>query len=102
MQKRKNAFYILLPLLWLFCHAKSVSLALIINTNKKLNLLKQLNIKRNYKEFNNKDLVTYELEVNDREDIVIVGLGFIKVSKKGKFKIHTLKDVLVYKRDSLI
>jgi 30S ribosome assembly GTPase len=36
------------------------------------------------------------------EDVVIKGLGFIKVSGKGKLIIHTLEDVLVYKRESLI
>ena len=71
-------------------------------TNITLFMSNKLNIKRSYKEFKNDELCTYDLEVNDHEDIVIVGLGFIKVSKKCKFKIHTLKDVLVYKRDSLI
>lgn len=71
-------------------------------TNITLFMSNKLNIKRSYKEFKNDELTTYELEVSDHEDIVIVGLGFIKVSKKCKFKIHTLKDVLVYKRDSLI
>lgn len=71
-------------------------------TNITLFVSNKLNIERNYKPFNNNGYCTYELEVNDLEDIVIVGLGFIKVSKKTKFKIHTLENVLVYKRDSLI
>ncbi|MBE6138690.1 MAG: GTPase RsgA [Firmicutes bacterium] len=61
-----------------------------------------LNIKRSYKAQNFSDFKTYEIDVKKGEDIVIVGLGFIKVSKNAKFKIHVLKNVLVYVRDSLI
>lgn len=71
-------------------------------TNITLFMSNKLNITRSYKEFNDKDLKCYELDVNEHEDIVIVGLGFIKVSKKCKFKVYTLNDVSVYKRDSLI
>lgn len=71
-------------------------------TNITLFVSNKLNIERNYRPFNKPDYSLYELEVNDGEDIVIVGLGFIKVSKKAKFKIYTLENVLVYKRDSLI
>lgn len=43
-----------------------------------------------------------ELEVNDNHDIVINGLGFIKVKKKCKIIIYTLKDIKVFIRPSLI
>lgn len=62
----------------------------------------KLDIKRNYKSFSGDDYKCCELDVDNGEDIVIVGLGFIKVSKKAKFKVYTLENVLVYKRDSLI
>ena len=62
----------------------------------------KLDIERNYKSFNDNNYKCYEFEVDNGEDIVIVGLGFIKVSKKAKFKVYTLENVLVYKRDSLI
>lgn len=71
-------------------------------TNITLFMSNRLDIKRNYKSLDFNDFDTYELDVLAGEDIVIVGLGFIKVSKDSKFKIHVLKNVLVYKRDSLI
>lgn len=71
-------------------------------TNMTLFMSNKLNIKRSYNSFNKENLKTYELEVNNKQDIVIVGIGFIKVSKRCKFKIHVLEDVLVYVRDSLI
>ena len=72
------------------------------DTNVTLFMSNRLSIKRSYNPRNFENFKTYELEVNKGEDIVIVGLGFIKVSKTGKFKIHVLQNVLVYKRDSLI
>lgn len=44
----------------------------------------------------------HTLSMKQNEDIVITGLGFIKVSKSCKIKIQTLPNVKVYKRDSLI
>jgi len=73
-----------------------------LNTDITLFMSNKLNIKRNYNDFEFGEFDTYEIDVNRGEDIVIVGLGFIKVSKKSNFKIHVLKNVLVYKRDSLI
>lgn len=71
-------------------------------TNITLFMSNCLNIKRNYNLVDFNDFDTYELDVKKGEDIVIVGLGFIKVSTNSKFKIHVFKNVLVYKRDSLI
>lgn len=81
---------------------KYAALECLGSTNITLFVSNRLNIKRNYNETNFYDFDMYELEMNPKEDIVIVGLGFIKVSKKSKFKIHVLKNVKVYKRDSLI
>jgi len=71
-------------------------------TNITLFMSNRLNITRNYKTMSFEDFDTYELDVKKGEDIVIVGLGFIKVSTNSKFKIHVLKNVSVYKRDSVI
>ena len=62
-----------------------------------------LEIERIYKDTNKLcNLVKHEVEVNDDNDIVINGLGFIKVVKKDKFVIYTLKDTDVFVRKSLI
>lgn len=62
-----------------------------------------LNIKRIYKD--NNLLVNYKkyhLNVKNGEDIVISGLGFIKVSKDCNFDIYAIGGTEVFVRDSLI
>ena len=63
----------------------------------------ELEIERSFKK---RDLVSdlemHTLNVDEKEDIVISGLGFIKVMKKGVFHIYTLPGVLVYTRKSFI
>lgn len=63
----------------------------------------ELEIERSFKK---RDLVSnlemHTLNVEEKEDIVISGLGFIKVMKKGVFHIYTLPGVLVYTRKSFI
>lgn len=58
-----------------------------------------------YERFNKTDkllnLEKHEISVNN-EDIVINGLGFIKVNRRSKLVLYTLEDVLVYTRKSLI
>lgn len=71
-------------------------------TNITLFMSNRLNIKRNYNFLDFSEFDTYELDLKAGEDIVIVGLGFIKVSTNSHFRIHVLKNVMVYKRDSLI
>jgi len=71
-------------------------------TNITLFVSNRLNIKRNYNTDDISEFDTYDLNVKKGQDIVIVGLGFIKVSTDSNFKIHVLKNVLVYVRDSLI
>ena len=71
------------------------------NTNITLFMSNSLNIKRVYREVTT-DLVKHEIEAKNGFDIVIQGLGFIKVSKTSKFIIYTLDKVSVYTRKSLI
>ena len=49
-----------------------------------------------------KELVKHELEVSDNSDIVINGLGFIKVVHASKIIVYTLSNVDVYVREALI
>lgn len=62
-----------------------------------------LNVERSFKK---RDLVSnlevHHIEVAEKEDIVISGLGFIKVMQKGSFDVYTLPGVLVYTRKSFI
>lgn len=58
------------------------------------------------REFNNSDklhnLEKHELVVFENQDIVISGMGFIKVTNSGKITIYTLPNVDVFTRSSLI
>lgn len=49
-----------------------------------------------------KDLEKHELKITEKEDIVIEGLGFIKVMKKADITLYTLKGVGVYTRKSFL
>ena len=49
-----------------------------------------------------KNLVKHELDVSDNSDIVINGLGFIKVVYASKIIVYTLSNVDVYVREALI
>ncbi|MCM1371001.1 MAG: 50S ribosome-binding GTPase [Clostridium sp.] len=62
----------------------------------------QFDIKRFYNTERLKNLQSINLNVKNGEDIVITGLGFIKVTKDSVFKIYLLKDVSLYTRKSLI
>lgn len=48
------------------------------------------------------NLKKHVINVNDNSDIVINGLGFIKIVKKGKFVIYTIDGIEVFVRNSLI
>lgn len=62
-----------------------------------------LDIKRYYNDNNIlTDLEKHELSVKKGEDVVISGLGFIKINKNCNLVLYTLKDVLVFVRKSLI
>lgn len=63
----------------------------------------QLNIMRYYKDNNRlKKLHKYEIDVPNNSDIVISGLGFIKVKKAAAIIIYTLANVDISTRTSLI
>lgn len=62
----------------------------------------QLPLKRLFKNIAFKDLVKHEINVKANHDLVISGLMFIKCMKDEKIIVHTLKDVDVYIRKSLI
>ncbi len=49
-----------------------------------------------------KNLEAYTFMIEEKEDIVIEGLGFIKVMKKATIKLYTLKGVDVYTRKSFL
>lgn len=74
------------------------------NVNKSFDsLLKDYTLKTNkIKSF--KDLTCYDIIINKKtkKDIVIEGFASITVTKPGKFKIYTLKDLNVFVRDSMI
>ena len=62
-----------------------------------------LKIKRSFKEYKiSNDLKKHIIEVNDKDDIVINGLGFIKVMKKASVTVYALKDTSVYTRKSFL
>ncbi len=60
-----------------------------------------LKIEKKYKKIDN-NLNEQTIRVKDKQDIVIPGLGFIRVSKPEVIKIETLKNIDIYTRDNLI
>lgn len=76
-----------------------------INKNNSLTfyMSNNLEFKRYYKDNDRlNNLKKHEFDVQDNTDIVINGLGFIKIVKKSKIIIYTLDKVDVYTRKSLI
>lgn len=62
-----------------------------------------LNIDRSYKENNRlSDLKKYTFNVDSNSDIVITGLGFIKIKEKTTLDIYLIEGVDIYVRKSLI
>ena len=64
-----------------------------------------LNVKRLLNLFNNdklKDLSKKTFQVKYGEDLVIKGMGFVKIVNKGVVDVYINKDVDVYLRKSLI
>ena len=59
-------------------------------------------IDRFFKEKENKELVTHEVDIKGHEDLVINGLGFIKFTKNEHVKISVPKEVSIYVRKSLV
>ncbi|HPF82905.1 MAG TPA: 50S ribosome-binding GTPase [Bacilli bacterium] len=73
-------------------------------SNNDINIFVSNNLKidRFYKDKDIKDLVYEEVLVNNSEDLVIPGLGFIKFNKRETVRIAILPNVKVYTRKSLI
>jgi len=73
------------------------------NNSVTLYLSNALNIERT---FTPKDklsnLEKYEFDINDNQDIVISGLGFLKFVKKGHIVIYSLPNIDIFVRDNLI
>lgn len=62
-----------------------------------------LNIKRIYKNIDNlKNLKKYELVLEDDSDIVIQGLGFIKITNKTKIILYIKEGISVFVRKNII
>ena len=55
-----------------------------------------------YKQDMLKDLHKTEINTNYHEDLVINGLGFIKIVERAKIDVYTHKDVEIFTRSSLI
>lgn len=64
-------------------------------------LSNELKIKRIFKQYET-DLEKQIIRVKEGYDIVIAGLGFIKISSSAVITIYTLKGVSIYTRKSLI
>jgi len=71
------------------------------NNNLTFYVSNDLKIDRYYKNIET-NLIENIVRVNPNNDIVISGLGFIRVSKKEIIKVYTLENVDVYVRESLI
>ena len=71
------------------------------NNNLTFFFANNLKIERFYKD-KKTSFIKHTLNVDMNQDIVISGLGFIKVTKKGVVDVYTMDDVEVYTRDSLI
>jgi len=73
------------------------------NNSVTLYLSNALNIERT---FTPKDklsnLEKYDFDINDNQDIVISGLGFLKFVKKGHIVIYSLPNIDIFVRDNLI
>lgn len=61
-----------------------------------------LNIDRTFKDVSNSQFECSKIQVDENEDIVISGLGFIKCMKSGTFEIYTYPGVKLFTRRSLI
>lgn len=80
-----------------------VRLDIIDNNSLTIYMSNNLKINRVFKDTNKlKELKRHELELDDDYDIVIQGLGFIKVTNKSKIVIYTKEGVRVFVRKNLI
>ena len=71
------------------------------NNNVTIYMSNDIDIKRIYKDISNlKKLKKYEFNIDEDNDVVIAGLGFIKFTHKARIDVYA--DSLVYVRKSLI
>lgn len=71
------------------------------NNNLTFYFSNQLHIERTFHSTQTK-LTPYKIRVKSGEDLVILGLGFIRVGKDEDLMVYTLPNVAVYTRKSLI
>lgn len=72
-------------------------------TNITIYMSNNLEFNRVYKEIDKlKNLCKHKLEVNDNCDIVIQGLGFIKLTNKSSVTVYVKEGIRVFVRDNLI
>ena len=72
------------------------------NNNFTFYMSNNLKIDRKYKELNKDDLKEYTLRINENNDIVVLGLGFIKTTNSETIKIYSKYNLEIYTRKSLI
>ena len=72
------------------------------NNNFTFYISNNLKIDRKYKELNKENLKEYTLRISEFNDIVILGLGFIKTTNAETIKIYSKYDLEIYTRKSLI
>lgn len=80
-----------------------VKLEILNKNNITIYMSDELNIERSFKD-NDKssNLEKHIIKVSNKEDIVITGLGFIKVMKSDEIILYTIPGVEVYTRKSFI
>jgi hypothetical protein len=87
----------------IFLIDKLVRLEVEMDNNIIFYVSNNLPIMRFYKDNDKlKDLEKHELTINESEDIVIEGLGFIKVMKEASITLYTINGVSVYTRKSFL
>ena len=80
-----------------------VRLDIIDNNSLTIYMSNNLKINRVFKDTDKlKELKRHELEFDDDSDIVIQGLGFIKITNKSKIILYTKEGVRVFVRKNLI
>jgi len=72
------------------------------NNNFTFYMSNNLKIDRKYKELNKDNLYEYTIRISENNDIVILGLGFIKTTNSETIKIYSKYNLEIYARKSLI
>lgn len=72
------------------------------NNNLTFYMSNNLKIERKYKEINKDNKYEYTLRLDENNDIVILGLGFIKANNAEKIKIYSKYKLEIFTRKNLI